>query len=248
MMNRRFDAVICDIDGCLGPESTAPLEADLLARVAEYNVRAKRDADRPVVTVCSGRPLPYAEAICRLISNDTLPCVCEMGVWMLDLASHEYLMDPAITPEQLAGVRAAQAWIERAILPHGVLIQPGKSASISLWHRDTEYLMALKPTLVAKFAAEGWPLRVSSTVAWVNCDLAHVSKASGLARLKARTGLTADRLAGIGDTTGDIAIREHVAFFACPSNAQPELKRQADYVSPFAEVAGVLDILERLRG
>lgn len=240
--------MICDIDGCLGPESTAPLEADLLARVAEYNVRAKRDGDRPVVTVCSGRPLPYAEAICRLISNDTLPCVCEMGVWMLDLASHEYLMDPAITPAQLAGVRAAQAWIERELLPRGVLIQPGKSASISLWHRDTDYLMGLKPSLVSKFAAEGWPLRVSSTVAWVNCDLAHVSKATGLARFKARTGLTADRLAGIGDTTGDMAIREHVAFFACPANAQPELKRHADYVSPFAEVAGVLDILERLRG
>jgi hydroxymethylpyrimidine pyrophosphatase-like HAD family hydrolase len=85
-------------------------------------------------------------------------------------------------------------------------------------------------------------------VAWVNCDLAHVSKATGLARFKARTGLVAERLAGIGDTTGDMAIREHVAFFACPANAQPELKRHADYVSPFAEVAGVLDILERLRG
>lgn len=247
-MNRRFDAVICDIDGCLGPESTAPLEAELLARVAGYNVRAKRDADRPVVTVCSGRPLPYAEAICRLISNDTLPCVCEMGVWMLDLTSHEYLMDPAITAEQLAGVRAAQAWIERELLPRGVLIQPGKSASISLWHRDTEFLMSLKPALLARFAEQGWPLRVSSTVAWVNCDLAHVSKASGLARWKSRTGLTADRLAGIGDTTGDMAIRDHVAFFACPANAQPELKRHADYVSPFAEAAGVLDILERLRG
>lgn len=247
-MSRRFDAVICDIDGCLGPESTAPLEATRLAEVAAYNTLAKSRGDRPVVTVCSGRPLPYAEAICRLISNDMLPCVCEMGVWMLDLAAHEYLMDPAIAPAQLAGVRAAQAWIERELLPRGVLIQPGKSASISLWHRDTDYLMALKPSLVAKFAGEGWPLRVSSTVAWVNCDLAHVSKATGLARFKARTGLVAERLAGIGDTTGDMAIREHVAFFACPANAQAELKRHADYVSPFAEVAGVLDILDRLRG
>ncbi|MFZ4576240.1 MAG: HAD family hydrolase [Phycisphaerales bacterium] len=246
MSNKRFDAVISDIDGCLGPESSGPLDAELLAKVADHNVRAKRDRDRPLVTLCSGRPLPYAEAICRLIGNDRLPCVCEMGVWVLDLSSHSYHMDPAITPAQLEGVREAQRWIEKDLLPHGVLVQPGKSASISLWHRDTAYLMSLKPMLIDRFTERGWPLRVSSTVAWVNCDLAHVSKASGIARLKQMTGLESDRLVGIGDTTGDLAIREHVAFFACPSNAQEELKRHADYISPFPEVRGVLDILDRV--
>lgn len=243
---RRFDAVICDIDGCLGPESHAPLDAHALAKIAEHNQLAIDRADRPLMTLCSGRPQPYAEAICRLIGNSRIPCVAEMGVWLYDPSDNTFQMDPAITPDHLAAVRAATGWIERNLIPRGVVIQPGKTASISLWHPDTPFLMSLKPALADTFAKERWPLRVSNTVAWLNCDLQHVNKDTGIARLIARTGLTKDRLAGIGDTMGDLAIRRCVAWFGCPANAVPELKAQADYVASGEEVEGVLEILGQL--
>jgi hydroxymethylpyrimidine pyrophosphatase-like HAD family hydrolase len=243
---RRFDAVVSDIDGCLGPESAAPVDAHALAKVADWN-RAAPSGDRPILTVCSGRPQPYAEAICRVIANDKLPCVCEMGVWLYDPRDNRYLMDPGITPADKRAVLAAMQWADEELVPRGVVYQPGKSASMSLWHPDTGYLMSLKPEIEAKVAREGWPIRVSSTVAWINCDLRHVSKATGIARLAAMCGLERGRMAGIGDTMGDMAIRESVAFFACPSNAAEDLKRVADYVSPLPEIEGVLDILERLR-
>ncbi|MBS0195400.1 MAG: HAD family phosphatase [Planctomycetes bacterium] len=247
MPHRRFDAIICDIDGCLGPESHAPLDADALGRIASYNHAAIRTGNAPVVTLCSGRPQPYAEAICRLIGNSTIPCIAEMGVWLYDPRDNRFILDPAILPEHLEAVRDATVWFERELIPQGVVIQPGKTASISIWHPDTAFLLAQKPRIVEAFAAHGWPLRVSNTVAWVNCDLAHVSKSTGIARMMAMTGLNKDRTAGIGDTLGDMAIRERVAFFACPSNADPALKQCADYVSPLEEVQGVLDILENLR-
>ena len=62
----------------------------------------------------------------------------------------------------------------------------------------------------------------------------------------AETGLSLDRLAGIGDSMGDLAIRDNVAFFACPANAPKEIQAHADYVSPMPEVHGVLDIIEKL--
>jgi hydroxymethylpyrimidine pyrophosphatase-like HAD family hydrolase len=242
-----LDAVISDIDGCLGPESHAPLNADALAAIARANRASTRAATlTPTLTLCSGRPQPYAEALARLLSI-RIPVICEMGVWIYDPRDNRFLMDPAITPDHLAMVRAAQAWIERDLCAnHGVIIQPGKSASISLWHPDTPRLMALAPTLQDRFAREGWPLRVSNTVAWINCDLTFVSKATGIDRLAAMMGYTRDRLAGIGDTLGDMAIRERVAFFACPRNADPRLAARADYVSPYDDVEGVLDILARL--
>lgn len=243
---RRFDAVICDIDGCLGPESTDPLDAKVLVQIAEHNARAIRDLDRPVLTVCSGRPQPFAEAMCRFLANATLPCVAENGVWLYDPRDNRFLIDPAITPAHRAAVRDATMWIEDQLLPKGVIIQPGKTASISLWHADTAYLLSLLPLLRETFAARGWPFRVSNTVAWINCDLAHVSKASGIRRLMESTGLTRERLAGIGDQMSDMAIRESVAFFGCPANADPALAARADYVSPQREAHGVLDILARL--
>jgi len=245
-MIRNYDAIICDIDGCLGPESAAPLDAPALARIARHNREAIEAGSGAVVTLCSGRPQPFVEALCRLLSNTSVPCIAEMGVWVYDPRNQGFLLDPAIRPEHLRAVREATGWIEETLIPRGVVIQPGKSASISLWHPDTSMLMGLRPALETQFARAGWPLRVSSTVAWINCDLAHVNKDTGIARVLAMTGLRRDRLAGIGDTLGDLAIRRSVAWFGCPANAAPELKREADYVSPHAEVEGVLDILDRL--
>ena len=242
---RNIDAIISDVDGCLGPESHAPLNAPALVRIASYNQRAASRVGKggaPVLTMCTGRPQPYVEALVRLLAVP-VPAVCEMGVWIYDPRDNTFHMDPAITPQHIAMVRAAQTWIERELLPLGVAIQPGKNASISLWHPDTDRLMALKPRLIETFEREGWNLRVSNTVAWINCDLAHVSKGSGLDRLFAMMGYKKERLAGIGDTMGDMCIRDRVRVFACPANAAPDLKAKADYVSNKETIDGVLDML-----
>lgn len=244
---RRFDAIVCDIDGCLSPEHSGPMDAGALSKIAAYNLRAQESGDRPVLTLCSGRPQPFAEAMCRLIGNRTLPIVCENGVWLYDPVSNGYVMDPAITPEQLEMIAEATRWVRRVLGPRGVTIQPGKAASISLYHADTAVLRGLTPEIERTFAEEGWGLRVSMTWLYINCDLAHVSKGSGVRRFCERTGFERERLAGIGDTTSDLAIRAGVAWFACPSNAQDELKEYADFVASKPEAEGVLEILARMQ-
>lgn len=238
--------MICDIDGCLAAESNAPLNLHALAEIAAFNRQAEEQGDRPRVTVCSGRPEPFVEAICRVIANRTLPAIAENGVWLFDPSSDAYERDPAITASDLASLREAAAWIEMEYVPRGVVVQPGKSASFSLWHAETAYLFSQIDRLREVFEARGWPLRVSHTVAWINCDLSHVSKGTGLSRLRARAGLAAERLAGIGDSASDLAMLEHVSYFACPANAVEAVRDRANYISPFHEAEGVLDILRRL--
>jgi len=242
---RRFDAVICDIDGCLAPESSAPFDIASLARVAGHNRMAQERRDRPVVTVCSGRPEPFAEAMCRLIQNSSLPAIAENGVWMYFPDANRYDRDPRITREHLAAVHAAAAWVERELGPQGVVMQPGKSCSISLYHSDTAFLTSLEPVIRRRFEHEGWPLRVSMTWLYINCDLQHVSKGTALERWMAATGITSDRMMGIGDTRSDLPIVERVAWFGCPANAVDVLKERAHFVSDKAEAEGVLDILDR---
>ncbi len=242
----RFDAIICDIDGCLSPETSEPFDVESLAAIAEHNRRAVRDRDRPVLTLCSGRPQPFAEGMARLLQNSVLPIIAENGVWMWDPATNEFLMDPAITREHRAAVREAGAWLEEEFGPRGVSQQPGKSASVSLYHPDTEYLKSIGPRVTEEFARRGWPMRVSMTWFYINCDLKHVNKGTGIARLMERTGLKKERLAGIGDTVGDELIRERVAWFACPANAAPEISKRADFVGQLPEARGVVEILERI--
>lgn len=243
---RRYDLIICDNDGCLCSEGCEPMDLVSLGKIAEHNRQAVERGDRPVLTLCTGRPQPFAEAMCRLLHNVSVPCIAENGVWLYHPGTNEYVMDPAITWEDRAAVREASRWLEAEYGPEGVTQQPGKSASISLYHADTGYLKSIKDRVAEEFARRGWPLRVSMTWLYINCDLRHVSKGTGIDRLMAMTGVTKQRAAGIGDAPSDLAIRERVGFFACPSNAVDELKRSADYVSRLREAEGVVDVLGRV--
>ena len=239
--------MICDIDGCLTPEASRPIDTDALARIRRHNEAAQVIGDRPVVTLCSGRPQPFVEAICRAIGNESLPCIAENGVWLWHPRTNAYEMDPAITPEHLDTVREADRWVRRDLFPRGVSIQPGKSASISLYHPDTALLRGFENGVRERFAREGWGLRVSMTWLYINCDLTHVSKGTGIDRFFAQTGFTRAVAAGIGDTPGDLPIRERTAWFGCPANAHPDIRAIADVTSGLPEARGVIELLDSLR-
>ncbi len=245
---RRFDLVVSDIDGCLSGEGPTAMDVEALAKVAAHNRLAVERGDRPVLTVCSGRPQPFAEAMCRLVGNTSAPCVAENGVWLYHPGTNEYVMDPAITREHRAAVREAAEWLEKEFAAHGVTQQPGKAASVSLYHPDTAYLRSIEGRVEAGLARGGWGLRVSMTWLYINCDLAHVTKGTGVDRLLAMAGIGRERAAGIGDTMGDAAIADRVAWFACPANAKEEIKGRAAYVAEREEAWGVVEILGKLVG
>ena len=241
-----YDLVICDIDGCVSPESHAPIDGHKLTRLAEHNQLALQQNDRPLVTLCSGRPIGFVEAMCRLIHNTRVPCIGENGVWMWLPDDNSFEIDPAITSEQLQIVHEASTLLRSQYEGEGVVLQPGKTAAVSLYHADTDYLRSIMPAISDEFARRGWPFRVSMTWLYINCDLQHVNKGTAIDRLLTRTGIDPAKTAGIGDTMGDRFIADRVAWFGCPANADAEIKQRADYESEFEEIDGVLDILQQL--
>lgn len=242
-----YDAVICDIDGCLGDEHGNPMDLEPLAAIAAWNREAEANRTKPIVVPCSGRPISYVEAIGRHIACTTLPLIGEMGAWLFFPDRNRHELDPAITSEHLDAVRDLQAFGRDALGPEDVTMQPGKAASVTFWHADTDHLRsAVFPRVQQLVDAQGWPFRVSMTWLYINCDLAFVSKATAIDRFCAHTGIAPERLAGIGDTMSDKAIRDRVAWFGCPANAQDAIKAHADAVSDHEEAKGVLDLLDRL--
>lgn len=242
----KYDLVICDIDGCLSSESHAPINGPALSQIAEHNRRAIEAQDRPVVTLCSGRPIAFVECLCRLIHNTLIPCIGENGVWMWRPTDNSFECEPAITEEHFEVVHEARKLIRSLFQNQGVVQQPGKSASVALYHPDTDYLRSIEPVLAEEFQKRSWPIHVSMTWLYINCDLVHVNKGTAIDRLLAETGIDPARTAGIGDTMGDRFIADRVAWFGCPENAQPEIKERATYISGHPEVEGVLDILQQL--
>ncbi|MBL8963771.1 MAG: HAD hydrolase family protein [Phycisphaeraceae bacterium] len=244
--SRRFDAMICDIDGCIVPESAEPFDIGAIRGIADHNRAAIKTGELPVLTLCSGRPQPFVEAVCRLVGNTLLPCIAENGVWLYFPSTNEYQRDPTITRDHIQAVREASDWVEAELFPRGFSIQPGKTASISLFHPDPGQLAPAMPEIQEAFRKEGWPLRVSRTWYYINCDLDHISKATGLDWLIASSGLNPDRLAGFGDTESDLAIAQRVKYFACPPRHEDSVGRVAHHISPYWQAWAVLDVLERV--
>lgn len=242
----RYDLVICDIDGCLSPESHAPIHGPALSNIAEHNRQAIQQRDRPIVTLCSGRPIGFVECLTRLLHNSVIPTIGENGVWIWRPTDNTFECDPTISEEHLEVVHEARKLLRSLYQSTGVIQQPGKSASIALYHPDTDYLRSIFPRIAEAFQQRGWPIRVSMTWLYINCDLQHVNKGTAIDRVLAETGIDPGRTAGIGDTMGDRFIAERVSWFGCPGNAEAEIRKSASYVSPQHEVDGVLDILQQL--
>ena len=247
MCTRTYDAVICDIDGCLCGEDGSPFDLASLVAIRRHNDLSIQHQDRPTVTVCTGRPVGFAEAMIRLIGNTALPAIAEMGVYLHHPESAQSELDPAIDSDHMASVLGLEAHFHAELAPTGVTMQPGKSASVTFWHADTEHLRErIYPGVQELCEQNDWPFRISMSWFYINCDLAHISKGTGIERFKAQTAYTSDRLAGIGDTSSDLAIRDQVAFFACPANAHDEVKAVADFVASKPEAEGVVEILRHI--
>lgn len=240
--------IISDIDGCISPEESVAWDMgkflELARRIQDAN--ADRSPLAPL-TFCTGRPQPYVEVLMKLL-NVTAPAICENGAVFYTLHNNTASYAPGVTREKIAGLRAVRRFVEAEILPAfpQTVIQFGKEAQLSIFSQEPEVFAEIKPRIERFVSENGGPeLHISPSHFYLNISLMGVDKGEALRVLARQLGAGHDELAGIGDTVGDLPLRETVGFFACPANATDEIKAVADYVSPYPLAEGVLDILKR---
>ncbi|MFW5686491.1 MAG: HAD family hydrolase [Spirochaetota bacterium] len=247
----RYKLIVSDVDGCLAPEESAAWDLESFSRLARL-VRGEGDEDHggsPLpLTLCTGRPQPYVEVLMKLL-DVRLPAICESGAVVYSLADNRSTYGPGVTQEKLDELFEIRHFVTGELLARNpeAVHQFGKEAQISVYAEDPSRIPALADE-VREFCRrfEDDPVEISASHYYLNISLRGVTKGTALRQLMDSLGLHADDVAAVGDTVGDMALREEAGFFACPSNATPDIKRVADYVSPSPDVAGMLDIVERL--
>jgi HAD superfamily hydrolase (TIGR01484 family) len=240
--------LIFDIDGCLSPEESISWDLDLFSRFARLSRDASGGAGPlPPFTLCTGRPQPYAEVLMKLL-DIRAPVICENGAVLYTLHDNYARYGPGVTEEKILALRDLRAYLETQVLPQRpeVVLQFGKEAQISIYSENPQVFASIQEEIERFVARKGAPdLAVNSSHYYLNISLAGVDKGHALRVLLDELNVGRDEIAGVGDTDGDLPLREAVGFFACPANAKPSIKAVADYVSPWPVLAGVLDILER---
>jgi hypothetical protein len=240
--------IIADVDGCLAPEESVPWDLDAFTQLAAVWRRASAGAsDLPPMTLCTGRPQPYAEVLMKLLDVRG-PAICESGAVIYTLSGNHARYGPGVTATKIKGLRALRRYVEQDLLPKhpGVVVQFGKEAQLSLFADPPRLLEPVRRELEEWVERHGGPaVEVTMSHFYLNVSLASVSKGAAVRMLMTELGVERHAAAGIGDTEGDLPLRDAVGFFACPANATEAIRAVADYVSPFPTVQGVLDILRR---
>lgn len=238
--------IITDIDGCLTPEASVPWELGAMWEFAMLCREHAAGSSKPMISLCTGRPQPYVEALLKLFDMRA-PAICENGAVIYSLDDNSARYGPGVTEERILALRKVRALIETDLLPRfpGALIQFGKEAQLSVFAETPEIFASMQPLIEAHISSNGGPrLDIKASQFYLNISLHGVDKGRAATELARELGVSREEMAGIGDTEGDLPLREACGFFACPSNAREAVRTAADYVSPHDEVRGVMDIIK----
>jgi hydroxymethylpyrimidine pyrophosphatase-like HAD family hydrolase len=220
--------VCCDNEGCIvdakGQRFDLPALQDLASDIAAFP---------GAFTICTGRAVPYVEAIVQVLGlvDEETPCVCEGGGVFYIPREDRY--------EAIAGQVDGDAI--RALLPVGSYREELGKVVCYTAYPEPGYTVDDLYALVTAGRVAG--VEVNRSIASVDVTPEGVDKMYGVRALLDRVRADWTEVIAIGDSWNDLPMLRAAGLSACPANAVPEVKAVVDYVSPLAATRGVADIL-----
>ncbi len=234
---------VTDIDGCLAQ----PYEPYDLVGFSTFR-RFAADAGRPTeahptpaVSVCSGRPYPYVEAITQALGL-TVPVLFEGGGGRFDPVAAQTTWNPQLTDEIETEIEEVRHWFATECVPGTKMsIDHAKRTQAGIVSPDPEEISAVHPR-TEQFVAENVPdLRVFSTEVSVDVVPPGITKRTGLEWLTDHLGVGMDEVAYVGDADSDLEALSAVGTSFAPANADEEVLRTVDHVTTGRMLDGTLE-------
>lgn len=236
--------IVLDIDGILSVGEGQPFDLNLLQRLATLNQQARNEDRMPAVTINTGRPSPYVEAVVQAISG-WQPALYESGAGLFYPETNRFEETPLMTKSDKQSLKQVIEVIDKH------LVQTGK-AYWQLGKTVCHTLFAIHPLTVNDIeqAVNNILRQDNQDIITVRAEVAlniqpkHITKGTGLEWLTQVTGIDQSTIAGAGDSKADVDFLKLIGYPAAPINASEDVKAVAHYVSPYATTAGLNDILD----
>jgi HAD superfamily hydrolase (TIGR01484 family) len=234
---------ISDIDGCLA----RPFEAYQLEHWRELaGVVAQGTTEEnhwPQVTVCSGRPLPYVEAVSQALDLQ-VSALFEAGGGRFYLPDGTVTWNPNFTDEMAAAMKEIRKWlVEKCISGTKLDLDYSKRTQAGVIGPDTPAIERLYPQVQDYVERQYTDLRVFSTSISIDVVPDTITKRQALDWLSEETDISLKEMAFIGDTGGDLDALEAVGHSFAPQNAEPAVKKRVAHVTDGSDITGVLQAL-----
>ena len=215
---------------------------EAISQIKELNRQSKEDETIPGLTICSGRPFPYVEAVGQWLDVD-YPMLFESGGGIYDIKTNELTWNPHFNKEAKDSVAEIKEWLEHTLIKNyeGTYPEFAKYTDAGLVNPDPSKI-ALMHEEVLNYMGERFPLfEVHTTDVSVNIILKKANKGEGIRFLCKKLGLKPEEVAYIGDSSGDIPALEIVGRSFAIQNAKPFVKEVVDTVTNNDTTKGVLE-------
>lgn len=220
---------VTDLDGCIATPFETP-DWEAITEIRRLNQASRTDKSIPALTLCTGRPFPYAEAVAQWL-DVKIPFIFESAaLYDWDANRVETFFDDR--RELLKPVEKFKQWLSEDLLPQypGTMPEFAKMMDAGVVCPDPVLNLEIHSVIQEKVAAEYPELEVHYTEVSVNVLMAGQSKVRGIELLEKKLGIDRSAMAFIGDSTGDISAMKIVSQPFAPANALEQVKHHATVV------------------
>ena len=237
----KIKVFVTDLDGCMtDPFETPNWEA--YTQIRALQLQSQLDPSIPPISICTGRPMPYAEAQAQFLGV-RLPFVFESGGGFYDLTTNTLSWNPIVNDALTSDIESIRAWAYNEIFPNfpGAIPEFAKFTDVGLIHRDKSVIDEIHALATKKISQEYPHFEVHKTDVSVNIIVKKANKGEGLAHLSKMLEVDLSEMAYIGDSSGDIPGLERVGMAFAPYNAHEPVKEVAHVVTSSPSTVGVLE-------
>ncbi|TYP95610.1 hypothetical protein LX73_0925 [Fodinibius salinus] len=218
---------ITDIDGCLSIPFETP-DWELLSQIRRLNQQSIHDMAVPPLTICSGRPLSYVEAVVQWLGIDRPTVFESAGIYTLEDNNIQFL--PSFDEKAAQQVAEIKHWMKEKIMPldDGLVPEFTKKMDAGIIHLEKNVIDDIYPTIKKYVEAEYPRFEVHQTEVSINVILKNNTKKNGIMALCDQMDIAPSEAAYIGDSSGDISGLKIVGRAFAPNNAAEEVKEHAE--------------------
>lgn len=236
---------ITDLDGCLTYPFQTP-DWDLITRLRDYNKLSRTDPTVPALTICTGRPQPYAEAVAQWLDIE-YPVIFESGGGLYKPRVNELRWSPFLTDNMVKHLEHIRTYVTHEILPdyHNCFLEYAKYTDVGVVSAHFSEIQDIYSRIEQYVLERYTEFEIHYTEVSCNVITKACNKGAGVVYLSETTAISTEQMAYIGDGTNDIPALNKVKRPFAPENAREETRKVAEVINQ-TTTAAVVKAYERV--
>ena len=206
-----------------------PPKWEIITEIKALNEQSKTDKTIPPLTICTGRPMPYAEAVYQWLGMYK-PFLFESGGGVYDMNSNQLHWHPTFTSKREKELNEIKNHLRLNFINKypNTIPEFAKFTDSGIINQTPEVIFEMYP-VIKEYVAENYPdFEVHYTDVSINVISKSTNKGEGIKYLCELLNVSLDEVAFIGDTSGDRPGLEIVGRPFAPKNAKEVAKEVSE--------------------